>query len=71
MADKSKFPGMKVPSQGDHDETPSGLGFSTTWGGSEGVDEEAPVARKAGLPGISYKGTFNMLNAIEDEPDPY
>lgn len=68
---KSKYPGVPKPNQGDKDDVPSGLGYAPILPDSLEVDEIAPVARKAGLPEISYKGTFSMLNALEDESDPY
>lgn len=64
-------PGAPKPKQGDKDEVPSGLGYDTMGPDSVEAGEQAPFARKAGLPSIDWRGTFNMYNAIEDESDPY
>ena len=68
---RAKPYGVPKPKQGDKDEVPSGLGYTTDGPDSMEADEMAPFARKAGLPEINYKGTYSMLNSIEDSDDPY
>jgi hypothetical protein len=68
---RAKPYGVPKPQQGDKDEVPSGLGYDTQGPDSVEADNMAPFPRKAGLPEINYRGTFNMLNAIENESDPY
>lgn len=62
-----------VPGTSDTKDVPSDLGYATSWGGTEDVDEQAPLARKGGVPelqGMPNAATFCMSNS-GDEADPY